>query len=211
MILAGNLLKYCTDKLKKERAINRVFTKEDSLRKLKGFRYLWILASLAAILTIAGCSGDSPLAPNTDQGQELGRVVLSELAAVASDVAVVATSDVAALTGGTIAISKKGYVHEFEVKAKALSRDVAIEVSVKEDIVNKKKAIVFEFGPDGLVFEKASQLKCDIGEISSKASSGKLYYFDPKARAWVFQGEAQVVGGKVQFDIYHFSKYAISD
>jgi hypothetical protein len=191
--------------------MNRFFAKEDILRKLKGFRYLWILASLAAILTIAGCSGDSPLAPNTDQSQEFGKIALSNMPLVVSDVAVVAITDVSALTGGTIAVSKKGYVHEFEVKAKALSRDVAIEVSVKEDIVNNKKAIVFEFGPDGLVFEKASQLKCDINEINSKALSGKLYYFDPKARAWVFQGEAQVVGGKVQFDIYHFSKYAISD
>ena len=181
------------------------------MRKLRGFRYLWILASLAAILTIAGCSGDSPLAPSTDLSQEYGKTVLTELPVVSSDVAVVTTSDVSAVVGGTISIYKKGYVHEFEVKAKAISQDVAIEVSVKEDIINNKKVIVFEFGPDGLVFEKASQLKCDIKEINSKALFGKLYYFDPKVRAWVLQDGAQVIDGKVQFDIYHFSKYAISD
>jgi hypothetical protein len=184
--------------------------KEENVKMLKGVRYLWLVAAVAAVMTIAGCSGDTPLAPTSDQGQELART-MPVLPAVASDVAVAAVTYIPAAVGGTIAVDKSGYTHEFDIPARAVSSDQVISVSVKEDKIGDRNAIVFEFGPDGLVFNTPSQLKCAISEINARATSGKLYYYDPKVGDWILQGDAPVVDGVVDFNIYHFSKYAISD
>jgi hypothetical protein len=47
--------------------------------------------------------------------------------------------------------------------------------------------------------------------LNALARSAKLYYFDPKIGDWVLQAELAVKDGVVIFEIYHFSKYAISD
>ena len=97
------------------------------------------------------------------------------------------------------------------VKPDGVSSDVVISAKVGKTTVGGRTAVEFEFGPEGLVFNEASELEFDIGELNAKATTAKLYYYDPRACQWILQSESQVVKGVVVFDIYHFSRYAISD
>jgi len=98
------------------------------------------------------------------------------------------------------------------VKPLGLDDNELITIKSDNDNIKGRKAIIFEFGPEGLVFNNASKLKVDISELNPSATNAKLYYFDPRVGDWVLQGEKRIEkGGIVSFDIYHFSKYAISD
>ena len=50
-----------------------------------------------------------------------------------------------------------------------------------------------------------------MADINDQADVAILYYYDPKAADWILQDEKEVIDGSVIFEIYHFSKYAISD
>ena len=120
--------------------------------------------------------------------------------------------EVDALNGDVIPIPRGDYHHAFVVKPLGLDNNELITVKTDNEIVHGRKAITFEFGPAGLVFNTPSKLKADIFELNPYAATAKLYYFDPRAKAWVLQAEKRIEkGGVASFDIYHFSKYAISD
>lgn len=175
-------------------------------RQLNGWKYLLAVAALASIVVITGCSHESILAPDSGQETSLNRSLPVELYTAVS-----VSQDISASDGGVIAISKDGYNHAFIVAKDGLDADATISAKVESEYINGKKAVVFEFGPDGLVFNEASKLEFDIGAINVKATSAYLYYFDPKVGEWVLQSAQRVDKGLVTFDINHFSKYAISD
>lgn len=175
-------------------------------RKFKGLKHLWVAAALAAVVVLAGCSNDSIVGPVNDQDVLLGRSI-----PVVPLSAVEVSQQIPAATGGVIAISQDNYNHAFVVSKDGLDKDETISAKVQSDYVNGKKAVIFEFGPDGLVFKEASKLQFDIAAVNVRASSAYLYYFDPKVGNWVLQSVVRVNNGVAVFDINHFSKYAISD
>jgi len=187
------------------------------IRNLMNLRRVGVLILLAAVITIAGCSDNSILGPDQNETSNLGRVnpftSLTAMAVLpdAGASVVEASMAISAEAGGVIPINIDNYRHSFVVEPGGLDSSKVISVMVQNEIVNGRNAVSFEFGPDGLVFNEASKLEFQMAEINAKARYAKLYYFDPLVQNWVLQAEGSVVRGIVTFEIYHFSKYAISD
>jgi hypothetical protein len=186
-------------------------------RDLMNLRRVGVLVLLATVLTIGGCSDNSVLGPDQNETSGLGRInpftsAIAQSVLPEQSISIVETAmTIDDRAGGVIPISVGNYNHSFTVKPGALNSDQTISVKVQHETVNGKNAVSFEFGPNGLVFNEASKLNFDMAEINARALSAKLYYFDPLVQNWVLQAQGQVVRGHVIFDIYHFSKYAISD
>jgi len=179
---------------------------------LNGLKGYWVLTVLVAILAIAGCSNNSPVAFNTNDSAEisLNRAAV-DLDTIVAAQAITATQNISSALGGQITLNRSGHVHKFTVAKGALSKSEVISVKASNDFVSDKPSLAFEFGPDGLVFIKAAHLDVDMSDVNPNAVHAKLYYFDPKVQDWVLQGETDVINGRATFAIYHFSKYAISD
>jgi hypothetical protein len=170
---------------------------------------------LVALLVFGGCSNNSPLQPNFPQTTNLETTSLDRLVGMGgslpSSQQVEDAAFIKADDGGIIEIQRESFVHEFIVDAGAIDGDTEITVKSWGDKIGGKEVIVFEFGPDGLVFSKAAHLRFEIAELNERASSAKLHYFDPVKDKWILQESSQVDNGIAEFPIYHFSKYAISD
>jgi hypothetical protein len=180
-------------------------------RELTSLKRVGLLVLLTAVLTIAGCSDNSVLGPDQNDPVTLSRVAPG-ITLPDADLTVAETAvAVSAQDGGVVSINTASYDHSFIVKPGSINSDKVISVTVKKEKVGKEDVVSFEFGPDGLVFSEASKLEFQMAELNAGARSGRLYYFDPKVKDWVLQAEQAVVNGVVTFDIYHFSKYAISD
>jgi len=187
-------------------------------RNLMSLKHFGVLVLLTAALTIAGCSDNSVIGPDQSDSIGLNRVALfgmdypvSGLPDASAQI-VETEMTVDALLGATIPIKRNIYHHAFVVAPGGLEKSEIIEVKSQKESVNGQDVITFEFGPDGLVFAKASKLKFDMAELNPNARTAKLYYFDPRIGDWVLQAQGRVNIGKVViFEIYHFSKYAISD
>ncbi len=106
---------------------------------------------------------------------------------------------------------------EFKVKKDAVSQGVLITVGV--NLFNyyrdgeMQKGFMLEFAPDGLVFGKPAELKVEVRDLD-KEDSGvlRLYWNNPSTGLWEVEEEVVITGNKkkAEFDIYHFSRYAIS-
>jgi len=167
------------------------------------------LALVAAVFILSGCSNNSPLEPVVPQTTDMGL-----LGILSGSPTLVETFDVKLISkdlGGTIEIQRNAFVHLFEVPSDAIDDNTVISVKSSAEVILGKNMIVFEFGPDGLVFSKPAVLSFQMAELNARASNGKLYYLDPSSGRWVFLGSSAVAGGIAKFNINHFSKYAIGD
>jgi hypothetical protein len=182
------------------------------IRKLRGFEGVGGMAVifLVALLVFGGCSNNSPMQPNLPQSTGLDKLIATgdplQFSQPVMDAAYIDADD-----GGVIEIARESYIHEFVVDAGALGENTEITVKSWRDKISAGDVIVFEFGPDGLVFSKAAHLRFEIAELNERAASAKLYHFDPDRKNWILQESSQVDNGIAEFPIYHFSKYAISD
>ncbi|MCP4582924.1 MAG: hypothetical protein GY839_15040 [candidate division Zixibacteria bacterium] len=183
-------------------------------RRLTGFTKLGAVVFLLAALTFAGCSDNSVLGPQENETSHLDR---SAAQSGGGDLTIASIGEletakvIYARTGGVVPIHREDYHHAFVVKPLALNKSKLITVKSNKEEVNGKSALTLEFGPAGLVFDEASDLKVDMSEINPNAKNAKLYYYDPAVGDWVLYGESPVRRGVATFDIHHFSKYAISD
>lgn len=176
---------------------------------LKG---LLILTVLSAALIFTGCSENAPLGPAADNDAQLSKSILplTDAKIDGTSATVEVEVDVTAIDGGVIEVVSD-YTHNFIVSSESISKDVEITVKYSKEVIYGKKMAVFEFGPSGLIFKEAAHLEYDMAELNKAARIGKLFYFDPDLRIWTIQDGMRVVDGKVDFEIHHFSKYAISD
>jgi hypothetical protein len=197
---------------------------------MKALKSLSLFGGLAVVLTlflVVGCSNKSPVQPfypDPDNSPvqtvdpdppELGKILPGDMSGSGWDPSVIEEFDsklINKTTGGTIEIDRDGYAHEFEVQAGALDENTLITIrSINEDVMGEEM-IVFDFGPDGLEFSQPSKLRFEMAELNAFASAGYLYYYDPVRKKWNLQSSVNVgVSDVVEFDIDHFSKYAISD
>ncbi len=182
------------------------------IKRLRGFHGVGGMGVviLAALLVFGGCSNNSPMQPNLPQSAGFNKLVaMGE--SQASSQTVMDAAYIEADDGGVIEIARESYVHEFIVDAGAINENTEITVKSWCDKIGVQDVIVFEFGPDGLVFSKAAHLRFEMAELNERAASAKLHYYDPVKEKWILQESAQVDNGVAEFPIYHFSKYAISD
>ena len=179
-------------------------------KRLRVFSLIGGLALLAAIFALSGCSSQSPMESSLPQVTDFNKM---DVGGISAEPALVEMDQklITADAGGEIEIARGDYVHKFEVEPGAISEDTEITVKTFRDKIGFVEVIVFEFGPDGLVFAKAATLEFQIAELNAAALSAKLFYFDPDLKGWVYQGSSAVKDGVAEFPIYHFSKYAISD
>lgn len=182
---------------------------------MRAFKCISLFAGLAVVLTllfVIGCSNNSPVRPDIPDPTESGLSSLS-LGGVLTlnsfeefDSALVSKT-----TGGTIDIDRDIYHHEFFVDSNAIDETTLITVRSVNEMILGKEMILFEFGPDGLEFRKSAILSFDMTELSEEAAVAKLYYYDPIKKKWAYQTSVNVVNDIANFNIDHFSKYAISD
>ncbi len=183
-------------------------------RGLKGFTLVGVFVVLMAALVFNGCSNNSPLAPDPEYSISTAKLVpMRSMNPATSGAESLCETEkvISADDGGQIDITHEEYCHEFVIAPASIDDDTEISVKTTKEIINGRDAIVFEFGPDGLVFSEAAKLDFEMGDLDSAARTATLLYFDPKANDWVVQATKDVSLGEVEFDIYHFSKYAISD
>ncbi len=179
-------------------------------KRLRSFSLVGGLVVLAALLVFNGCSNNAPTEPNLPQITDLDRLELGggslEPAEVELDEELISADD-----GGIIEIEHCGYSHEFIVEAGAIDDDTRITIKTSKEEIRGEAVIVFEFGPDGLVFKEAAKLKFQMAELNARAVSAHLYFFNPRLNRWTYESSSRISGGFAEFEIHHFSKYAISD
>jgi hypothetical protein len=181
------------------------------MRALKGLSLFGGLAVVLTLLFVIGCSNNAPLQPGDTNPIELGRFDQKLMSGTEGSGEVFDSALIDKDEGGTIEIERGDYAHEFVVEPDAIPQNTTITIRSVNEKVLGKNMIVFEFGPDGLEFSESAKLIFEMDELDGDASTAKLYYYDPVKKKWVYQGSTSVVGGFAEFEIDHFSKYAISD
>jgi hypothetical protein len=174
------------------------------IKRLMSVGILLSLALFSAIVVVTGCSSNAPSSPMAYSTSELTKRLPENL-----DIVEVSKLVSPAVTD-TIKIIKKISIDKFIVPAGALSTAKTISIkATKDKAISGADRLVFEFGPEGLVFNSAAHLNVDMAQLDSAATSASLYYFDPNVNSWVLQCTVAVDHGRVDFSVYHFSKYAI--
>lgn len=116
---------------------------------------------------------------------------------------------ISAEMGGEILFPGFGAYTKFYIPPHSLSKDQRIIVTAGLFESQGKNIIVFEFWPNGLVFNVPAELRADAHYF--KGSDLTLLWYDPEDQKWIPQATGSIKSGAVKFEIYHFSKYAISD
>ena len=187
------------------------------IKKLRVFSAIGFITAAVSLLFVIGCSDNLSVNPNGIDPQQSPSAAASARWYLPSggcsgvETITETTELITKDDGGEITITRDDYEHIFKVDPNAVDENVEISVKSYQDKVWGEKAIIFEFGPDGLVFEKAATLSFEMAELDSRASSAKLFYYNPTYKIWVLTSYRAVKDGIVEFDIEHFSKYAISD
>jgi hypothetical protein len=186
-------------------------------QKLKIFSGLTIVAAVLSLVLIIGCSDNlsvNPYHPDTIQSptanvagcRHTPRYTTSGDPIITEDSKVISIDE-----GGEISIVRDEYEHIFKVDPDAVDEDVEITIFSYEGKVWGKRAIIFEFGPSGLVFEEPAKLDFEMAELNNRADYARLFYYNPNYKSWILKSVKAVEQGEVEFEIDHFSKYAISD
>ena len=84
----------------------------------------------------------------------------------------------------------------------------SIDMKVTQTEVRGRFYTEYEFGPHGLEFNKATTLRLPLPYANGTWVT--LRWFNPDSDQWEVQERKQVRSGKVEFSIYHFSKYGIN-
>ncbi len=183
------------------------------MRALRGLSLFGGLAVVLTLFFVIGCSNNTPVQPTGPSPIDLGRSLqlsggnnYEMTGTVVYDSTYIEQS-----VGGTVEIKRDAYLHEFVVEPDAIEESTLITVRSVDEVILGKTMILFEFGPDGLEFIKSAILRFDTGELREEAFIAKLYYLDPEEEKWVYQYSVEVQDGIAEFEIDHFSKYAISD
>jgi len=96
------------------------------------------------------------------------------------------------------------------------SVDIAIDCRMLEFVIggdSSKKAMYFNCGPVGQVFESDLLIDFDPSQFTNHPTSNvvKLFLLNESTNKWNVEGTQQKSQPRARFGISHFSKYAISD
>ena len=111
--------------------------------------------------------------------------------------------------GGTIDLLLGNAVSTLDIPSGAVTAPAVVTAVGLQVPTPWGDVTLYDFGPNGLVFQKAATLSLNTGLQEGQTLS--LYWFDPAAGEWVLQETATVEkDGKVEFLVWHFSKYGIT-
>jgi len=197
----------------------------------RAIRALALPTVFVGVLTMAflllGCS-DSPLAPSGPQNgldaigyveSQLGSDPFATLDSVGNDPAALGKligtiyfdNDTVTVDdkGGTIDLLLGNAVSTLDFPHGAVTAPVVVTAVGLQVPTPWGDVTLYDFGPDGLVFQKAATLSLNTNLQEGQTLS--LYWFDSAVGQWVLQETATVEEeGKVEFHVWHFSKYGIT-
>lgn len=182
-----------------------------------------LLLSVGAIGLLTGC-GDMATGPssgtddpvvvgNTGKGQDSnsinnGGATQSGLVRQLFNVVEETTIEVVNAVGGVVDVVVATGETKLVVPSGALDEAVAIDMKVTQVETRGRCYTEYEFGPHGLEFNKATTLSLALPYDDGTWVA--LRWFNPDTDQWELQERQQVSNGRVEFSIYHFSKYGIS-
>ncbi len=184
----------------------------------------FLAAFAASILLLSGC-GDTPMSPTGGEqalgalqyfdshhgdlltndttaaaGKLLGGLIRNVLYAL--DYLLVGDD------GGLLSVELGTNTATFEIPVEALNRSTLIVMNAVQTPTPWGEVTVFDFGPDGLVFEKPATLSLETSRANG--SELRLFWWNESTQRWDLQESCVVRDGRVSFSIHHFSKYGIS-
>jgi len=214
---------------------NKGKTIMDNAKRKELFRYgLMALVASAVSVVLLGCSTNAPVAPALNEPDGLKAIAFVEdqlgqdpFAAVEGEHGGLAkpvwwiTSDASyadvGVDGATIYLNLGNGVSSFDIPNGAVCNNYdgdgqcVVRITAKAAWFQTPygNLALYDFGPDGLQFAKDCKLRVPTGFGFGKLIS--LYWFNPSTGQWeVQQSNKTDKQGFVQFNISHFSKYAIT-
>jgi len=189
-------------------------------RKRIVIRSMILLAVLMGVILINGCGKISPVAPEQNDAtlkQPFGAQQIEDkwgkVFSFSSYNAVVGWVDSG---GGTMSFDGTGYEAEFDIPDGAVESWVKLYCQGSAYFTESGMIYVFEFKPDGLVFEKPATLRLEIEALQDFKEGdpyigAELLYWNDSTGNWDYQkADGDTDGdGIVEFQIEHFSRYAV--
>ena len=149
-------------------------------------------------------SGKGQDAKTTNNGNATEAGLLRQLLTTVEET----TTEVVGELGGVVAVVVASGETKLTVPSEAVEGAVAIEMSVTQTESRGRFYTEYEFGPHGLEFNKATTLSLALPYSNGTLVS--LRWFNPDTNQWELQERERVSNGRVEFSVYHFSKYGIS-
>jgi hypothetical protein len=182
---------------------------------------------VGAVGVLTGC-GDMATGPNsgtddpvvvgnTGKGQDGNTVnngdvtqtgLLGEVVGGLLNVVEESVTKVVGRVGGTLSTELTSGQTKFVVPFGALNGPVQIELEATQAKIGEQYITVYEFGPHGLEFNKATKLSLLLPYAEGTIVTFR--WFNPETNQWEVQARKPVRNGKVEFSVNHFSKYGIS-
>jgi hypothetical protein len=189
-------------------------------RKALFIKLAIVLAVAVGISIINGCEGQLPVSPADNQNnetifygyqdleQQWGKIVLIDGGTE--------YETVIDATGGSVDLGDYDSIASFTVPANALDSQVTITSTPSTYLASIGAVYVFEFGPDGLQFNTSAELEFEMSALElynpneADFIGADLYLYDVAAESWeIIDTDTDIADGEVDFDIDHFSRYAI--
>ncbi len=185
-------------------------------RKQKSF--VWFGAGLSALLIVIlaiSCGNKSPTAFDNQQDLAITTELLDNiLAKPAGDppplLVQTASSQITVDSGGELLLPAFGKNTGLFVARNSVSRNVRMKVTGELWNASGKNIATFDFWPEGVVFDRPASLIID-GKHFTGSGELTLLWYDGPGKKWVYQATGEIKNGVAEFEIHHFSKYAISD
>lgn len=111
--------------------------------------------------------------------------------------------------GGLVRFTFENGEGWLEVPGGALSENTTIYAEAVRLVARRGHVTLFDFHPDGLVFEVPAVLTLEVPDLHNGAWL-HLSWYNTDTGKWEFQERARIQNGKVSFEVSHFSKYGIS-
>ena len=114
--------------------------------------------------------------------------------------------------GGVIALNEDENLEAFVVFPESFLADTTFTVAVTKLVTDDGEVpIIYDFGPDGLVFSKPAIIRLNVGELFGKnVTSVVTYWLNESTNLWEADGILEVDdSGMVYKPIAHFSIYGV--
>lgn len=123
---------------------------------------------------------------------------------------------VSSVFGGIVDVNLSNSTTRFVVPPKALGSNTEITITVREVTVQGKTILDFEFGPEGLVFDRDARIlinKSAFQDIDMRYIN--WYYFNPETNEFELEHQIKVLNsvgrqlddGYILIPVSHFSRY----
>jgi len=181
----------------------------------KGLFLIGLALAILSLLVLSVSCIESPFATDEEEDTPPTTEFLEGLDedgpnAPSSLISQSASTTITAEYGGELLLTEFGSNTGLFVPANSLTSDCRISVLAKLWYNQGKYIITLDFSPDSLVFEAAAALRVD-GKHFSSAGELNFFWYDQQLEKWAFQATGEIREGLAEFELDHFSKYAISN